>query len=328
MIKIGICDVAPQSACSYYRSFGPLSKLKYLDASITTEHIPSIAWNTLLDIDILFLARPCTDNYLQSLRVAQSFGIPTWIDFDDLLAKVPDYNDHNGLFKQESTQKIINECISQATIVTVSTQAIKDYYFNLNPNIIVIPNAFNDYNFDFNLVSVKNDFITWRGSDTHRADILSIAAQMFNIARTHTDWKWIFIGNNLWYITEQIKNVLNAREMDTIDYFKYIESLKSAIWISPLVNNEFNISKSNCGWIEGTYSGAVTIAPPLPEFIKPGIINYDTAEKFEYSIEKLMNSKSYREANYIKSYDYISKNLLLSIVNQQRLNIIKSVLKG
>jgi hypothetical protein len=211
-----------------------------------------------------------------------------------------------------------------ADIVTVSTEFIKNYYSDINQEIIVIPNAHNDYNYPLQKVTETTDFINWRGSNTHRQDILSCAEEMVQLSRKYPDWAWSFIGNDLWYITDQIARHYNLKETDIISYHKYIKEIAPAIQIVPLVLSDFNRAKSNIAWLEGTYSGAATIAPDLPEFNASGCVNYTDKEgSFTYHLEKLICSKEYRQKKYHESFDHINDNLLLSKINQLRLGIVE-----
>ena len=111
-------------------------------------------------------------------------------------------------------------------------------------------------------------------------------------------------------------------EMDIIAYHKFLLKNNSAIMHIPLVFNEFNMSKSNCAWIEGTFSGAACVAPAMPEFDRPGIAQYTDQASYKYQLQKLIESKSYRESQYKKSFDFISENLMLSKVNKLREDVL------
>jgi hypothetical protein len=100
--------------------------------------------------------------------------------------------------------------------------------------------------------------------------------------------------------------------------------LNPNIFIYTLENTKFNQGKSNISWIEATYVGAAVIAPDfLPEFVKPGISNFNSSLKETFNkikadneVLKLMNELS---------WDYIKAKLLLSHVNQQRYNTISEL---
>lgn len=332
-MKIKICDPVPDGACCFYRSIGPLSKLSKLDPTISIEHMKNVAWHTISDADILFFERPQDQQYLEAIEMAKNFNIPVWIDFDDDLFSLEKDNPGYQYYSKEKTQNIISKCIKLADVVTVTTESIKDAFSHLNKNIVVIENALNNYNLPLKKIKNKFKVISWRGSNTHRKDLLSCSESMFKIAKAYEkEWSWVFIGGNasapLWYITDRIKQHFNLKECDIVTYHKFLRDLKSSIQIVPLIVNKFNMSKSNIAWIEGVFTGASALAPKgLPEFARPGITNYnpENEESFGYNLEKLMKDERLREKNYLTSFDYIQENLLLSTVNKKRLEVIESL---
>jgi hypothetical protein len=83
----------------------------------------------------------------------------------------------------------------------------------------------------------------------------------------------------------------------------------------PLVDNEFNRAKSNIAWLEGTWAGAKTIASDLPEFNKPGVTVYKPGE---------LPRNNFTPDSEI-SWDYISKNLTLDLINASREHILDTL---
>jgi hypothetical protein len=331
MPHITIHEPMPLSGVAFYRSIGTLSYLSKLDPKITISIPKAITWAELSGTDIFYMQRPQSPADIAALQMAKNFNIPVWVDYDDLLHEIPQYNPGWKYYKKtgEPLGRIV-EAITAADIVTVSTPAIRDYYLKYNKNIYVIENAHNDYRYPLSVVKDTIDSVNWRGSNTHRGDILSVADYIFNTAKEFPQWQFLFIGNDLWYITDmnRIKRCIQIDECDPIDYFYFIREWKAAIQINPLLDNAFNRAKSNIVWFEGTYAGSATIVPDLPEFRLPGAITYDPndGKTFAYQLEKCMKSKSYRQEKYLESLEYIQANLLLSRVNKKRLEIIDKII--
>lgn len=327
MITIKVCDTNPHSACAYYRGTGPLQKLKFLDPAIQVEYIPFVNpfvnWQNLNDCDVLYLVRPTESIFIDAINAAKNYNVPVWIDYDDCLHHTPK---DNPVFKYIANRVILDNIIKAlqaADTVTFSTQAIADYYIQVCPESIVIENAFNDYNYSLpESCNLDSNIISWRGSDTHRADLLSQKENLITLSKLYPGLIWYFLGCNPWYVTENIKNHKIIDMIPVIDYKIFIKNLKPEIHISPLIESYFNECKSNIGWIEATSAGAVCLAPGfLPEFNKPGVINYDTGN-FEYMFKKAINSKAYRRKQFEESKNYIRSKLLLSDVNKKRLEIV------
>ena len=326
MIKIKICDLAPIGACSYYRGIGPLSKLRELNPEIQIEYLSGVAWFSLADCDILFFVRPTENTYIEAMELARSYGVPVWVDYDDCLHLVPEDNPGSDYFKQEYLLKNIEYALKVADIVTFSTSFLKEYYKDIRPDSIVIPNAFNDYNYPLAIAPNDTEIISWRGSNTHRLDLLSQKQAMIETAAAFPDWKWVFIGGDpLWYITDDIKNSHGIKEMEIVRYNRFMMNLRPSIHITPLLSSDFNTAKSNIAFIEAVSAGSVCLGADLPEFRVPGCINY--TDNFSYLLSKLIKSKSFRRENWEKSLTYIQDNLMLSQINQKRIKIIEEVLK-
>lgn len=327
-MKISIHEKVPMSAVAYYRSIGPFSYLKKLNKNIEVAIPGQISWDNIIGSDIFYMQRPHLVSDLKALDIAKDFNIPIVVDYDDCLHEIPQDNPAHEDFSKENTLKIIEESIKIADAVTVSTPFLKEYYSKFNKNIHVIENAHNDYQYPFEFVKDGHyNTVNWRGSATHRNDLLSVSEQLWGVSERQKDWSFMFIGQNPWYITEKMTNAYNIKECDITTYNKFIKDLKAAVQIVPLLDNKFNRAKSNIGWLEGTYAGSCTVCPSIPEFEKPGCINYsEEKENFGYLLEKAMKSKTFRKENYEKSFEYIKDNLMLSDINKKRIEVMESLI--
>jgi hypothetical protein len=328
MIKIKICTQYPKGACSYYRTMGTFSKLsKISQEPILIEQLLDFDWHSLSDADIVVFERPINENFLKAMEFTKNFGIKVWADIDDDFFSVPKYNPAHKVFSKKETTEHIEKCLSLTDVLTVTTPALKEKYKKFCNRIEIVENAFNDYNFTLLEHPSKNNIINWRGSKTHRNDILSCLIPMMKVSEENKETLFHFIGNDLWYIENAIKNIGRCEEKLTVEYFNFIKQLNPKIQICPLEFNEFNISKSNISWIEGIYSGAVCVGPDMPEWRLPGIETYKTPDEFYEKVTMLLNDNEKRIKNFYESLNYIKENLLLSIVNKKRLEIINSLCK-
>lgn len=307
-----------------YRSSGVLSKLKY-DIDCQFSFDTSISWASLSWFDILFLQRPWGNSLYKACIIAKNNNTPIWIDYDDYLIDVPVYNPANKFFSGKQDQEDMIEMIKLATVVTVTTEKLREKFLPFNKNVFIVPNAFNDYMFKWEYNFSKNKSINWRGSSSHRNDLHSLLEALIEIQRNpiSNNFRWNFIGTD----SELLKGFIKFKShpvLDPVEYFYFIKELNPLIQLSPLVINDFNQCKSNIAWIEATYSGAITIAPKqLIEFNRPGLLLYDTIEDFKKILLSCMeiNSEQLKKF-YDASFDFISSNLLLSKVNNLRKQIV------
>ena len=314
-------------ATSFWRATGVISKLRHImECDFLQE--TNVSWNTLVWSDIAFLQRPFGESFYKACYIIKNNNIPLWIDFDDYLIDVPEWNPFSKFFKNQKDKNEMIEMLEMADCITVTTEFLKNKYLKHNKNVIVIPNAFNDYSFklDYNFTGAKS--ITWRGSNTHLEDLRSILEPLRELQRSEiiSDWILNTIGDDSKILSGLVKHK-NHPIIDPIEYFHYIKKLNSSLQLVPLIDIDFNKAKSNIAWIEGIHSGAVCVSPDyLPEFNKPGILKYSDKDSFKESIKESVKDVSLLEKSYKQSYNYIKENLLLSKVNHDRKTIIENLM--
>lgn len=333
MIRITICEPFPTGSCSYYRSLMPLYKLRKLSNLKLAEYTTSIAWTVLANTDILFVQRPTDDTYIKSIELAKDMNVKVWVDFDDNFHEVPEDNPNYEKFTEKTRLKNVIKSFELADIITFSTKALKDYYSEYDNKSVVVENAHNDYNYPFTKCEKNSNVISWRGSETHKNDVMSCLEQMGNVADNHKDWGWMFMGNGIDFVEYEMKfrrkidKFSNIPAKDITVYNKLFKKISASVHICPLVFSKFNECKSNISWIEGTYFGSAVVAPKMYEFEKPGCVNYTENDgSFEYNLERIVKDKKFRDKNYEESYNYILDNLLLSNINKKRLEVIERLI--
>jgi hypothetical protein len=316
-------------ATSFYRGMGPMGLLKKQMGDIIINLMRDVNWSYLSMVDMVFLQRPCLPAHLTIVKYAKRLGIPVWVDFDDALFHVPNWNPFHSVYSQPDRMKATAEIIATADVVSVSTPHLAGLYQELNKNIVVIPNAFNDEFFKYEPPSPeKKKLICWRGSQTHREDLNIASEAVTDLAVKYPEVTWMFIGDNPWFTSYMPdKSAIVVPALDPIEYFEFIKKTAPTIQIAPLVDNDFNRAKSNIAWLEATYSGAVTLAPNWGEWYRPGITNYTDRADFKVKLEGLIcgaNFNSLQAASWL----YIKNELMLSNVNQKRIDIINQYLPG
>lgn len=312
---------------SFYRAMGVfpdlIDKLPHMEFIVNPQLID---WAMLGFADLMFLQRPYMDDHLQIVEMCRSNCVPVWVDYDDDLFRVPM---SNPTFKQYSDKKIqenVAKIIAKADVVTVTTKFLKDHLSPLNKDIRIIPNALNDRKLNRRpaLEPYTKKLINWRGSPTHQRDIAGVTTEIARLAHEHPDWTWNFIGESFWGLIEQMpkRNCVVTPPVDLTEYFHLIGTLQPAIQIVPLAENDFNRSKSNIGWIEGCYSGAVTVAPDWEEWKWPGIVNYKSRQEFYQKMKNLMTQPERLKPIALKGWKAIEENFLLSKINEKRVDLI------
>lgn len=265
--------------------------------------------------DVIIVQRPSTPKSLSLIDLAKTCGLKVISDFDDDILNVDFLN---PTFIQYQHQKdIILQCIDKSDEVWCSTASI-------NESIgrgITIPNSLNDFLFDnrtdFNSYSNK---IVWRGSAAHEADMYEKAAEIVEMVNGSPEFDFYFIGHRFTYFEQRCGNNYNSVEsMPITQYFAYLKQLKPIVMIFPLCNTKLNQGKSNISWIEASWAGSAYFGNTmLPEFNKKGTL---PIEQFESIIHNLDTMESAHKASVLE----IKENLLLSNVNELRINSLLNI---
>lgn len=328
MINIAAFYPCATDATSFYRGAGPFSMLRKLDPFIQVASYADVNWSVLRNCDLMFLQRPSTPTYRELAKTAKKNGLPLWVDYDDDLFNIPEWNPAYEIFKKPENQDTVLTALTLADIVTVSTPKLKEIYAPHNKNIVVIPNAFDDYVFSFSRKENMNfnKIVMWRGSKSHRKDLHSAKMPMIKLSHKW-DFTWLFLGDEPRFIDDMNeKHTRTIGPMDIMGYFPFIKQVKPGIFIVPLENNVFNLSKSAIAAYEAVYAGAVVLAPDMPEWKIPGVINYQDCEDFEKKLDAMMQGEVNLWEQYDRSYEHIKEHFLLSKINKQRLEIVKQLL--
>lgn len=336
MKSILCCIPNTADGTSFYRGCGPLSLLrKTKDVNLIFAN--PITWATVSMCDMAFLQRPFAPEHLQIAQMVKDCKRPLWVDYDDFLLGVPDDNPVHTLYMNKGVQATIGRILGMADVITVSTQRLKDLYSaifrevtgkDLPGKFYVVPNAFNTDLLEFDPKPKDHKLVCWRGTNTHQADLACYAGEIIEVAATHTDWTFNFVGYNPWFITRVLpkKQCIVTEALDILEYFRFMRITKPAIQVVPLDSSEFNHCKSNIAWLESAACGTVTLAPDWPEWRRPGVVTYKDNDSFKVGLEYLMGlSFEDRAALNSLSAEHIQKKLLLPHVNKTREQIVEAL---
>jgi hypothetical protein len=128
------------------------------------------------------------------------------------------------------------------------------------------------------------------------------------------------MGENPFFLQKYAK--IPTRDM--VQYLHYIQQLRPKLFIVPLIDHQFNRAKSNISWLEATTAGAVCLATDLPEFVRPGIINFSNPRNF-YNVFKKAVKDYDLQALHAESLAFIRDNLTTEKVNELRVMAINEI---
>jgi len=312
------------SVCSYWRGRGPLSELVREGHINVTQGEWNNDWAIIRSCDIAFFQRPMSKNCLNQVMRCKDLGLKIWIDLDDN-NQIPPWHEVYNLWCSEYEENTFKKIMLLADVVTVTNKVLQDYYLQYTNNIKIIPNAINDHWLIFNRQS-NNKIIIWRGGNHHLPDLYEYKNEIIEVMGSHPDWKLYCLGCEAKFIQNKISNYEYKGDYNIHHYFGFITQTKPSIFIVPLPYNELNKSKSNISWQEATLCGATALLPSYWNLHNYGLL-YDGKESFKNQFERLISDENLRERLYKNSYDKIQKEYVLSKVNNQRLEIIKNLMK-
>lgn len=319
-------------ATSFYRSRGIIPSL--MDELEDVEFFESdrLNWDIALRCDAVFIQRPYSAEHLQAVEIALNSNLRVWVDFDDDLFSVPRGNPAFKHYSQEQVKKNIALITAKADLVTVSTEQLKRKFLALNKETHVVPNALNDRLINARPTPNKerNAVIMWRGSATHDRDVATHLQAIKTVAERNPKWFFVFLGDVFWQVSDVLpqRQYLIMPPIDPVVYWHEIGKLQPLIQIVPLEDNEFNRSKSNIAWIEGTWSHAACLVPDWEEWKNPGSIRYSSRDDFQRSLQGMIEASESIPHLVEESWGKICKDLLLSEVSKRRATLVRKMLES
>jgi len=303
----------------FYRTL-PLDYIDEVDLKITRSNETNITFATLNKFDAIIICRPSSAASLQLIKLAKDMDKYVIADFDDDCLHIDEYNPMYEVYQLEKANVL--ECLALSNEVWVSTQAIKQSFRLYNKNVVVIPNAHNDTLFPVEQKRpfTYNKIATWRGGESHCGDIYDIGVpeRIIQIVNSNEDWRFIFHGQRFKYLEKRCgANYIASGGASTIQFHKMMHEQNACVFLYPLADTLFNRSKSNASWLEATYAGSAYYGNTnLPEFIDGTILGFNTLLEHNEDILWFYNRVS---------WEFICDNLLLSKVNQLRIERLRNI---
>ncbi|MDD2769340.1 MAG: hypothetical protein PHT19_11440 [Methylococcus sp.] len=333
MKKILVQTGGRRDSTSLYRCMGPLSHLaktyrEKIQIDLPAEN-EAIAWERLADVDMIYLHRPTQPSGLMCMKMARLLNIPVWADYDDWLFDVPEWNPAASRFKDQALRHVIATVLAGADLVTVSTEALRERILPVNSNTHCVPNAYRSDIFQYREEKSKisrKDIYFWRGSQCHDGDLLSVAPAFRSLSRPVHFW-----GAPSQELLKQMQPqaFVLMPGMDPLRYFMEIYRVAPKVFLVPLEGCFFNRCKSNIAWQEAIHAGALCVAPDMPEWHHPGIVNYDpnNSESFLEAAERAMALSHAEHSDLVsEAYEYMLSRFDIAGASSQRLALVNDVL--
>jgi glycosyltransferase involved in cell wall biosynthesis len=206
----------------------------------------------------------------------------------------------------------------KADMVTTTTDELASEFKLINPNTVVLPNLITPSWFPKAPEMVKKEVrIVWQGAAGHYEDLFFLHPIITKVLAKHDNVKFIFFGDH------RFKKLFDKCDQNKIEFHNWVgldaypyklSLLNGDIGLCPLVDNEFNRSKSAIKWMEYSMCGMATIASDIPPYSKvisngnTGLLCKEDEKEWEDAIEKLIKDKANRWAIACQAKEEVLKN--------------------
>ena len=276
-------------------------------------------WDHAGFFDLAFFHRPFHPDVAQGIKAFKRLGVKIWVDYDDLLTAVPETNPAYSLYMNEHTQNAISSMLEDADILTASTQTLLENLDSPAPVKAVVPNGH-----DFSVFNTPRAFdpngpkiVMWRGSESHRRDVMEFREPIEKAIKDNPDWKFYFVGMQ----PSMLKPMPNMRWVKPIERTVFEDGmalLKPRVMIVPLQDNLFNRCKSNIAAIHAVYAGAVPVVPDMDGWHCPGSSYYLDSVGFGMALNEAMGRDTYKSQ---ERFDWL-QSMSLEKMNEIRYKIV------
>lgn len=329
MIKVLVHSPSPSDGTSFYRAYGPLNALQkeYPDKVQITDCSMEVSWNSIRQFDIVFMQRPASKWQVDFIKMAKTYGVAVWVDWDDNYLEIPDSNNRKEYYTPFNID-LIRWIAKNADYITVSTEHLLGLFKQFNENISVVRNGtdFEIFNPNRWRNYKRDNLIMWRGSDTHNADFETYKQEIIELMDETPDYVWGFFGYwPEWAIDHLPSHRIKLFTNDgVIEYIKTLMALNPKLVYVPLEDIPFNHSKSNIAWQEATLAGATVVCPDWEEWNLLPAFKYNGKHDFKEKFHQALN----RESGFnIFAEDHLKGLYDVKVLNRKRLKIIESLIQ-
>ncbi len=300
----------------WYRIINPLSKIE--NTTVISGQEIEIGGDNRVEVaqrmkdmgDVWFIKyiddHEGVSHILAARDMASQFISPTKVvvDLDDDPFNI---HPHNYAYQYHYPGSPKNEAlkflIKSADHVVVSTKPLKDAILPYNKNITVIPNCIDPDIWNVPIKRNDSDKIRlgWILSANHEQDIPAILPALKKILKKYPHVEFWHIG----YDSEEFDS-LPENQHKVIhgtkgyeEYPAFVAGLGLDISIAPIIDDKFNVSKSNIKWMEASMCEVPTVASnvyPYQHSIRHGKDGFlaETTEDWVKHLSQLIESKELR----------------------------------
>lgn len=271
--------------------------------------------------------------YLKSIQRECGFKIIYEVDDVVFREEIPDYNRFKFAFDTDEIRNNCVEIINMCDEVTVTCDYMKRLYMEKTgkKEITVVPN-FVPYSWmghDFNRSNICNLYdkhkkkprVLYTGSGAHYdVDNKNNGVDDFShvidfVRKTVSKYQWVFVGS----YPPGLHNLVVSKQIEfhpwqsLANYPSFIKSLNAQVMIAPLIDNNFNRSKSDIKFIEACVMGIPCMVQDMETYKNaPDYLKFKNGEDLEVKLEAVLKNKAAYYRN-IDLYRHIGSQRFLEL---------------
>lgn len=274
---------------------------------------------------------------------------PFIVEVDDNYVDVPPWNEAYYGFRNGSPfRRISIDCMRNADAMFVTTPHLGETYAGINDNIYVIENSL-DFKGDrkfvgWDKVSVRKHAgtrIGWIGGRAHFDDLMMVAPALREVLKENPEVTLCLVNSAIKQSCESLgkaypftglKVHYADRSVPINRYAKFMASFGFDIGIAPLVDCNFNRSKSNLRWLEYSATSRPTVATDISHFsqsIQSGftglLIGQNDLKKWKDALTMLVRDPNYRDELGRNAYKRVKKDFNVAKNSPKYLRLLKQI---
>jgi len=322
---LGIYD---NSGPKYHRVYLPLALMDVeysLADTITDENAK---------VDIVFFNRAIAKQSINSvMEFKKKYGFKLVVDFDDHWRLDRSHILYDYYYRAQVSE-IMEEYLKISEAVFCTHERLESEIKKFNRNCFIFPNAIPKVaQFLYKKQPDKEVRLFWAGGITHRRDIeilrepvkrISRPGVKFIMAGYHNEKEWRAMASTFTN-GGKLKHEL-IESLPVKDYYGHYA--KSDICFVPLVENSFNIYKSNLKILEAANIGSPVIVSKVHPYLgfPEEIVNYVSTQRDWFThADYLIKNKAVREIQGAMLKEYCEKNYNFEKINHKRKQVLLSV---
>lgn len=227
----------------------------------------------MLESDIVCCQRMMTQANITFLKQMRAYGMRIIYDLDDNVWNIPLTNPAAGIFRRSDVLLGMENCAEWADVITVSTKPLKkvvEKHWGHLRNVaskkeipvMICENRIDPMFYHPNPLPNEKVVIGWAGSNTHAGDLAEVWPALETILNQYPNVELHLVGHSAPF---EHPNIKQGSWVHISEFSFRLRQWNWDIFLAPLEEHKFNVSKSN---IKMQEAGALK-RPCLASWVKP-----------------------------------------------------------